>query len=59
MHIWGKYFEEGISMPPEQYGEPPEPQEKEFRLEAVTGNNEVVVFALRWQKVYPNSTKTS
>lgn len=47
MHLWGKYFEEGISMPPEQYGEPPEPQEKEFRLEAVTGNNEVVVFALR------------
>lgn len=59
VRLWGKNFEERIGMPPGQYGEPPEPQEKEFRLEAVTDNDEVVVFALGWQKVYPNSSKTS
>lgn len=48
----GKYWEEWVGSPVNIVG-PLEPQEREFEIKAVTGEDGVVVFALGWQKEYP------
>ena len=53
VRLWGKYWEEWVGRSGDQVGIPLEPQEKEFKLSAVTNEDGVAVFALAWQKEYP------
>lgn len=49
----GEYLEERVGRSGDDVGVPYEPQEKEFRLMAITTGEGVAVFSLSWQKEYP------